>query len=108
MKKLLSIITCSLALQAYSQAGGVGIDTENPNEKAILEVYSKKAGVLFPRLTTQERNSITTSATTNGLLIYNTDEKCFNFYRASINQWEKMCGTAQSTTSKITNKNANK
>ena len=48
----------------------VGIGTNSPNASAILEVTSTTKGFLPPRMTTTERDAITTPAT--GLVIYNT------------------------------------
>ncbi len=100
MKKAIIILTFSLTTQVFSQTGVVGINTSTSNDKTILEVFTKNTGVLLPRLTTVERDQIIPDSSINGLIIYNTDEKCFNFYRASKNAWEKMCGTTGSPTPK--------
>jgi len=100
MKKAIFILIFSLSPLVFSQTSGVGINTYTPNDKSILEVYTKNTGVLLPRLTTAERNQIIPDSSVNGLIIYNTDEKCFNFYRASKNAWEKMCGTTGNPASK--------
>ena len=100
MKKAIIILTFSLTTQVFSQTGVVGINTSTPNDKSILEVYTKNTGVLLPRLTTAERDQIVLDSSVNGLIVYNTDEKCFNFYRASKNAWEKMCGTKGNPTPK--------
>lgn len=56
----------------------VGIGTGNPDNSAILDISASGKGVLFPRLTTTQRNAITTPAiglhvfdlTTNSLWFY--------------------------------------
>ena len=48
----------------------VGINTPTPNASAQLEINSTSRGVLFPRMTTAQRDLITTPA--DGLVIYNT------------------------------------
>ncbi|RYU94236.1 Kelch repeat-containing protein [Emticicia agri] len=45
-------------------------------------------GVYVPRLSTANRNAI--ASPTDGQMIYNTDDDCFNFYRAGT--WQKLCG----------------
>ncbi len=45
-------------------------------------------GVYVPRLTTAQRDAITTP--TLGQLIYNTDVNCFNVYQK--NNWQNLCG----------------
>lgn len=68
MKKVLfSIFFSFWALALVAQ---VGIGTTSPNASAILDVSSTTKGVLLPRLTTTQRNAITTPEF--GLLLYNT------------------------------------
>jgi hypothetical protein len=50
--------------------GKVGIGTTAPNASAILDVNSTSLGFLPPRLTTSQRNAISSPAA--GLLLYNT------------------------------------
>jgi hypothetical protein len=61
-------------LSAYtiraSTAGGVMIGQSTPNASAALEVASTTGGILFPRVTTTQRDAFT--ATVDGLVIYNT------------------------------------
>jgi uncharacterized protein (TIGR02145 family) len=49
----------------------VGIGTTTPNTNASLEVVSNSQGMLFPRMTTSQRNAIASPAT--GISIFNTD-----------------------------------
>jgi hypothetical protein len=51
--------------------------------KAALDVVSANTGVLFPRLTNIQRNSIAGSDLHNGLLLYNTDSSVFQFYNGT-------------------------
>ena len=48
--------------------GGVGINTTTPD--AIFDVVSTSSGILIPRMTTTQRNAISTPV--NSMLIYNT------------------------------------
>ncbi len=52
-------------------AQNVGINTNTPDESAMLDVVATDAGMLIPRLTQAQRDDITSPAT--GLLIYQTD-----------------------------------
>ncbi len=63
---LLLFGACNLG---FSQ--NVGINTNNPNPSAMLDVVSTNSGVLVPRLTKTQRNAISNPATS--LLIYQTD-----------------------------------
>lgn len=68
MKKLTFIL---LGLHSMLLTAQVGMGTVDVDSSALLEVFSTDQGVLFPRLTTAERNLLTNPA--NGLIIYNTD-----------------------------------
>jgi hypothetical protein len=52
--------------------GIVSIGTASPNGSGVLEISSTTRGVLFPRMTTTERNAISSPA--DGLVIYNTTD----------------------------------
>jgi hypothetical protein len=54
-----------------STSGRVGIGTATPNASARLQVDSTTQGFLPPRMTTSQRNLISSPAA--GLIIYNTD-----------------------------------
>ncbi len=56
----------------------VGIGTSTPDPSARLEVWDNQRGILIPRLTTAERNAITTPA--RSLLIYNIDCDEYQYY----------------------------
>ena len=55
----------------------VGIGTNSVDSGATLEVDGTTGGILFPRLTTTERNALTP---VNGLMIYNTTDNKFQGY----------------------------
>lgn len=55
-----------------TSGGSVGIGTSSPNASAILDVTSTTQGILFPRMTTTQRDAISSPA--NGLVLYNTTD----------------------------------
>ena len=73
-------------------AQNVGINTSGgaPNAKAILDVdvsaSSTKMGLLVPRMTTTERNSIT-GPIPESLLIYNLTTQCFEAWNQIAGVW---------------------
>ncbi|MDI6767956.1 MAG: hypothetical protein QME52_14140, partial [Bacteroidota bacterium] len=58
-----------------SSAGNVGIGTTSP--QGALDVSSTTGAFIVPRMTTAERDALTT---VNGMIIYNTTTNQFNFY----------------------------
>jgi hypothetical protein len=69
----------------------VGIGTNSPNSKAILDIKATDKGILFPRLTSAQCNAITNPP--DGLHIFNTDEHCLNFYDSVYAIWNCYCET---------------
>jgi len=60
------------------KSGNVGIGTAAPETSAILDVESTSKGFLPPRMTTQQRNAISTPV--EGLTIYNTDKSSLEWF----------------------------
>ena len=59
--------------------GNAGINTTTPNASAQLDISSTTKGVLFPRMTTTQKNAITSPAA--GLVVYDTTTNklcCYN------------------------------
>jgi hypothetical protein len=73
MKKInISLILCIFGvLFSFAQ---VGIGASDPYQRAALELRVYRQGMLFPRMTTTERNAITSPA--KGLTIFNTTLDC--------------------------------
>lgn len=62
-----------------SNTGDLGIGTTaNPVASAIVEISSTTKGLLPPRMTTTQRNNISSPA--NGIVIYNTTTSALEFY----------------------------
>ncbi len=90
MKKLtllLGILICSYHF-LLSQNVLISDDAtySTPNSSAVLDIYSKTAGLLIPRMTTSNRTSIASPVA--GLLVYDTDEGYYYIYTAS--GWQLM------------------
>ena len=77
-------------------AQNVGIGTNNPDNKAKLEIDADDAGLLIPRVTTTERNAISAAAgtTPNGLLVYDTDLDQFFYWDESLASGAGCLGTS--------------
>ncbi|MBB6371585.1 hypothetical protein [Chryseobacterium shigense] len=81
----------------YSQSnnGAVGINTASPNANSVLDVVSgsNNKGILIPRLTETQRNTIVINpAKDDGLTIFNTSEDCYNYWSLADNEWKSVCG----------------
>ena len=73
-----SIVFALLIVNCYSQSIGISTTSFTPDPSAILDVSSTTQGALMPRMTTIQRDAITTPAT--GLLIFNTTTNCLEMY----------------------------
>jgi hypothetical protein len=71
----------------------IGIGTSTPHESAMLEIKSNRKGFLPPRMNSSQRDAITPA---NGLIIYNTDSDCIEFYDQS--NWVNICSNMGSST----------
>ncbi|MBX7182344.1 MAG: hypothetical protein K1X82_09545 [Bacteroidia bacterium] len=67
----------------------LGVGTATPNASAVADFTSSNKGVLFPRLTTTQRNAI--ASPPDGLVIYNTTINCFEFRLGGA--WKSNCDT---------------
>ena len=83
----------------------IGIGTENPHSKAILDIKSTSQGVLFPTLTTAQRNDINNPP--NGLHIFNSDERCLNYYDTANQVWNCYCAECKTVVINITTNQQN-
>lgn len=91
MKNLLLLLLVFFFFnKASSQTTGVSINPAGtpPDSSAILDVSSKNQGMLIPRLSTIQRDSINNPA--QGLIIYNLDSDCINMWSGLF--WSELCG----------------
>ncbi|MGG5210778.1 fibrinogen-like YCDxxxxGGGW domain-containing protein [Chryseobacterium sp. MIQD13] len=73
------------------QQGQIGIGSSTIDTNAQLDITSSTKGVLFPRLTTGQRDAIP-AVLANGLFIYNVSTNCFNYYDGGMARWLSLCG----------------
>lgn len=75
--------------------GSVANSAQTAAPATLLELESSTKGFLLPRMTTVERNAINISDVErgNGLVIYNTDTDCINYWSREGNRWLSLCGT---------------
>ena len=98
MKKLLcNFVAVLFVCTAIAQPGGVSINHDGapPDTSAMLDVNATNKGMLFPRLTTAQRDSIHLPAI--GLLVYNTTTSTFDYYTGT--SWFSLASA--STTSAV-------
>lgn len=81
-KTLLLLFFLFLTLTGNAQ---IGIGTIVPNTSSVLDITSTTKGLLTPRMTSVQRNAITTPA--DGLMVYDTDLKVFYYYSAGTATW---------------------
>ncbi|HNQ20958.1 MAG TPA: hypothetical protein PKI46_07865, partial [Bacteroidales bacterium] len=76
-----------------SQNVGIGNTFFTPDNSSLLEIRGNK-GVLFPRITTAERDAINNPA--QSLVIFNSTTQCFETY--INNSWQVIkCFSCQGT-----------
>ncbi len=86
-KTILLILALLAFHPAFSQVT-VNDDGSSPNSSAMLEVKSTSKGFLPPRMTTVQRDGISSPAA--GLVIYNTDYKGLNLFDGT--KWTSLSG----------------
>ena len=90
MKKLAIIILC--VFNILSAIAQVGIGTSTPNSNVNLEISSTTQGILFPRITSAQRDLISNPA--EGLTIFNTTINCIqtNTGTTAVPNWKCFAG----------------
>lgn len=85
MKKILILLNFLFGFSCLLFSQNVGIGTTTPNASAKLDITSTNSGLLPPRMTTVQRNSI---VATPGLMIFNTSTQSIEIY--TIYGWTKI------------------
>ncbi len=91
MKKLLIILSSLLSIH-FGSAQNIGIGTTTPNANAALDITSASKGLLIPRMDSVSRKNI---PATNGMMVYDTDTKCFWYHDGT--RWVNMPPKGSST-----------
>ena len=94
-----------LLLSVQSSYSQVGIGTTTPDGSSVLDVSSTNKGVLFPRLTSIQRDAIVNPA--KGLTVYNIDEDCLQVNTGSTSSPDWSCVGGSSSASVVNNCDAN-
>ena len=87
MKTIFKTTIMLLLLVSSGVYGQRGIGTNTPDTSAILELASTSKGFLPPRMSTTERDGISTPPT--GLVIYNTTAACLQWFNGAL--WFDTC-----------------
>ncbi|MCC5924132.1 MAG: hypothetical protein JJT77_10120 [Crocinitomicaceae bacterium] len=90
-KKVFIFFILCIVGKINAQEIAINKDASLPDKSAILEIKSDEKGWLLPRMTRAERDNILSPA--EGLIIYNIDSDCFNYYRLSDESWVELCFT---------------
>ncbi|WP_426293581.1 exosporium glycoprotein BclB-related protein [Dyadobacter endophyticus] len=88
------LLSCLLALFAFTVQAQVGIGTISPHPSAQLEIQAPLKGLLIPRMPEAFRILIPTPAT--GLLVYQTDGAAPGFYYFDGVIWQPLKSAASS------------
>lgn len=88
-KLIFSLFVCFGVEQAIAQKDNVGIGTTKPDQSAALDINSSNKGLLMPRMSLQQRNSIQNPA--NGLMVFQTDFLS-GFYYYDGSEWKTVGG----------------
>jgi hypothetical protein len=81
-----------LTATTYAQ---VGLGTTTPDASAALDITSTTKGLLIPRMTTAQRDAISSAAT--GLMVYQTDGTA-GFYYYNGSSWNEVTSVSSSVT----------
>jgi len=92
MKIRLLIIVSIICMQRSVAQDAVGINNDSPHASAILDITSTDKGVLVPRMTTGQRNAISSPAT--GLLVYDNTTNTFWYFNS--NAWTEIVSSVSS------------
>jgi hypothetical protein len=89
MKKIISTFLALATAWSLFAQNSVGIGTAIPNTSAVLDISSTSKGLLTPRMSTVQRNAISTPA--KGLLVYDTDLNALYHYNGNV--WTAVGGS---------------
>lgn len=92
-------LTCGLlylCLATTIQAQ-VGFNNNNPDPSAILDLTANDKGLLVPRMTTAQREALTSNSPARSLLVFDTTEGRFYYFDGgqwyALNEWTRVAGS---------------
>lgn len=86
MKQIIIVVIASFIISTLSAQVAINTDGSIADASAMLDVSSTAKGMLIPRMSETERNSISSPAT--GLMVFVTDDSTFYYYDNS--SWQKL------------------
>ncbi len=86
MKNLITIMLTFLIFNCLYGQVAVNTDGSSANASAMLDVKSTEKGILIPRMTSTQRDAI--SSPTQGLLVFVSSDSTYYFYQGS--SWRKL------------------
>ncbi|MCH8904375.1 MAG: tail fiber domain-containing protein [Bacteroidetes bacterium] len=92
---LFFVMLSFLAINSHSQSQ-FGFNTTSVHTSAVMEMTSTTKGLLIPRMTTAQRDAISSPA--NGLLVFDTDLDRLYFYDAA---WLQISGAWRDTANRV-------
>lgn len=78
-------ISCGNGISIFAQNVGISQIGSTPDNSAMLDIEATNKGTLVTRLTTVQRDAISSPA--NSLLIFNVTTRCFEAYDAPTSTW---------------------
>jgi len=87
-KKILFILFAIIFLSQKSRSQNIGVNNPAPDASALWDMVSTDKGVLIPRMTSAQRNGITSPAT--GLLVYDNTLNMFYYFNGTA--WQPIGG----------------
>ncbi|XOV94527.1 MAG: hypothetical protein ACFHWX_07440 [Bacteroidota bacterium] len=97
MRRIVYFLPFFICNLLFAQQGSVGIGTQTPNEKAVLQLVApnNNQGLLIPTLTTTQRNAFAAQLTSsdNGMMVYDSEANQFYFWL--VDHWEAVGAALQ-------------
>ncbi|MDI9318973.1 MAG: hypothetical protein QM530_00730 [Phycisphaerales bacterium] len=95
---LIALLCLLLQGNAFAQAK-FGENRTSIQLGSLMELESTNKGFLNVRLNTAQMNSVPVTASSKGMMIYNTDSTCLCVYNGS--EWQNMCNGQKARQLKI-------
>lgn len=91
LKRIIHLFLFVAGAYSLNAQNQVGVNTSTVDGSAVFEMLHSSRGLLIPRMTSNQRNSITSPA--NGLLVYVTSTNSFWYYQ---NGWGEIISNSNS------------